>query len=112
MPVGMTQHALQMPAEAYEQIIADVQQPLRGSDVFISRAAEITTDGVTVTEVWETREQWGRWINASVRPHLLADAPEPTSPNCTTHSVGRRSAPPGEKPAYRGREGGCRVAGD
>jgi heme-degrading monooxygenase HmoA len=55
MPISMTQHAPQMPAEAYEQIIAEVQQPLRGSDGFISHAAEITTDGVTVTEVWETR---------------------------------------------------------
>jgi hypothetical protein len=31
-----------------------------------------------VTEVWETREQWERWFNASVRPHLPAHAPEPT----------------------------------
>ena len=77
MPISMTRHAPQMPAEAYEQI-ANVEQPLRGSGGFISRAAEITTDGVTVTEVWETREQWERWFNASVRPHLPADAPEPT----------------------------------
>jgi len=40
--------------------------------------AEITPDGVTVTEVWMTREQWERWFSASVRPHLPADAPEPT----------------------------------
>jgi hypothetical protein len=33
---------------------------------------------VTVTEVWMTREQWERWFSASVRPHLPADAPEPT----------------------------------
>jgi heme-degrading monooxygenase HmoA len=90
MPISMTQHAPRMPAEAYEQIIANVGQPLRESDGFISHAAEITPDGVTVTEVWETQEQWERWFNASVRPHLLADAPEPTSPNCTTHSVARR----------------------
>ena len=55
MPISMTQHAPQMPAEAYEQIIADVEQPLRGFDGFISHAAEITTDGVTATGVWETR---------------------------------------------------------
>lgn len=78
MPISMTQHAPQMPAEAYEQIIANVEQPLRESDGFISHAAEITTDGVTVTEFWQTREQWERWFNASVRPHLPADAPEPT----------------------------------
>ena len=32
MPISMTQHAPQMPAEAYEQIIANVGQPLRGCD--------------------------------------------------------------------------------
>jgi hypothetical protein len=64
-----------VPAQAYEQIIANVGQPLRESDGFISHAAEITPDGVTVTEVWETREQWERWFNASVSPHLPADAP-------------------------------------
>ena len=78
MPISMTQHAPQMPAEAYEQIIANVGQPLRSADGFISHVAEITADEVTVTEVWETREQWERWFNATVRPHLPADAPEPT----------------------------------
>jgi len=56
MPISMTQHAPQMPAEAYEQITANVGAPLRESDGFISHAAEITPDGVTVTEVCETRE--------------------------------------------------------
>ena len=37
-----------MPPEAYEQIIPNVGQPLRESDGFISHAAEITPDGVTV----------------------------------------------------------------
>ena len=73
----MTQHAPQMPAEATSRSLP-TSNPLRGSGRFISHAAEITTDGVTVTEIWETREQWERWFNASVRPHLPADAPEPT----------------------------------
>jgi heme-degrading monooxygenase HmoA len=78
MPISMTQRAPQMPAEAYEQIIANVGPPLCGADGFISHAAEITTDGVTVTEVWESREHWERWFNTAIRPHLPDDAPEPT----------------------------------
>jgi hypothetical protein len=61
-----------------QRIIANVGPPLRESDGFISHAAKITPDGVTVTEVWESREQWQRWFSTSVRPHLPADAPEPT----------------------------------
>jgi len=76
MPISMTQHAPQMPAVAYEQIIANVGQPLRESDGFISHAAEITPDGVTVTEVWETT--------------CPPTHPSRRSPNCTRHSVARR----------------------
>ena len=65
------------PPRPDERIIATVGEPLRESDGFISHAAEITPDGVTVAEVWATREQWERWFNASVRPHLPVDAPAP-----------------------------------
>jgi heme-degrading monooxygenase HmoA len=78
MSISMTQHAPGMPAQAYDETIANVAQQLRQSKGFISHAAEITPEGVTVTEVWETREQWECWFNASVKPHLPADAPEPT----------------------------------
>ncbi|HTP22411.1 MAG TPA: hypothetical protein VMJ65_22570 [Solirubrobacteraceae bacterium] len=74
----MTQHAPQRSAEAYEQIIANVGHPLRKSHGLISHAAEMTPDGVTVTEVWETREQWERWFNASVMPQLPAGEPTVT----------------------------------
>jgi heme-degrading monooxygenase HmoA len=67
-----------MPAAAYDQIIANLAQPLRSSEGFISHTAEINPDGVIVTEVWETRELWERWQTASVKPHLPPDAPEPT----------------------------------
>jgi len=78
MPIRMTQHAPGMPAQAYEEIIANVGQPLRQSEGFISHAAEVTPQGMTATEVWETREQWECWFDGSVRPHLPADSPEPT----------------------------------
>jgi len=58
---------------------------LRSSDGFISDAAEITADRVTVTEVWETREQWERWFNASVSHTYPPTHPNRPSPSCTTH---------------------------
>jgi hypothetical protein len=72
----MTLHAPQMPAEADEQIIANVAQPLRGSGGFISHAAEITTDGVTVTEVWETER-----IGSGGSTHPAGHTYPPTHPN-------------------------------
>jgi heme-degrading monooxygenase HmoA len=77
MPISMTQRSPGMPAAAYDAIIAHLAEPLCRSEGFISHAAEITPDGVTVTEVWKTRDHWERWHAASVKPHLPPDAPEP-----------------------------------
>jgi heme-degrading monooxygenase HmoA len=78
MPITMTNHAPGMTAEAYDQVMIHTAEPLRSSPGFISHTAQITPDGVTVTEVWESREQWQQWFDASVRPHLPAGAAEPT----------------------------------
>jgi hypothetical protein len=53
MPISMTQRSPGMPAAAYDEIIAHLAEPLRSSEGFISHAAQVTADGVTVTEVWE-----------------------------------------------------------
>ena len=52
MSISMTQHAPGMPGDAYDETMANVGEPLRQSPGFISHAAQITEDGVTVTEVW------------------------------------------------------------
>ncbi len=78
MPISVTTHAPGLPASVYDEVLANHTEPLRQSAGFISHAAEITPQGLTVTEVWETREQWERWFDASVRPSLPAGAPEPT----------------------------------
>jgi hypothetical protein len=67
-----------MPAAAYDEIMVHTAEPLRSSEGFISHAAAVIADGLTVSEVWETREQWERWYTESVKPHLPPDAPEPT----------------------------------
>ncbi len=57
MPISMIRRAPGMPV-AYDEIIAQVAEPLCSSEGFISNTAQITPDGVTVTEVWETHDQW------------------------------------------------------
>ena len=78
MAISMTQHAPGMPGDAYDETMANVAEPLRRSPGFISHTAQITGDGVTVTEVWESREQWENWFNNSVKPHLPPGTPPPT----------------------------------
>lgn len=89
MPIQMTNRAPGMPAEAYDEIMRDVAEPLRRSEGFISHAAQLTDAGLTVTEVWETREQWERWFDSSVRPHLPPGAHAPTVVELH-HVVGRQ----------------------
>ena len=77
MPITMTQQAPGMPLQAYDEIMAGVAEPLRQSPGFVSHVAQTDSDGITVTEVWESREQWEQWYTASVKPHLPPDAPAP-----------------------------------
>ena len=76
-----------MPADAYDGIIAHLAQPLRSSEGFISHAAEITPDGVTVTEVWEPAGTG----NAGT-PHPSNRTSRPTLPNRPSPSFTTRSA--------------------
>jgi heme-degrading monooxygenase HmoA len=66
-----------MPSQAYDQIIATVGESLRQSPGFLSHVAQVSADDVTVTEVWETRDQRELWYATSVMPHLSSDAPPP-----------------------------------
>lgn len=77
MPISMRNHAPGMPVEAYDEAMAHVGEALRGTEGFISHSAEVAADEVTVTEVWESREQWRAWFDAAVRPHLPPGASEP-----------------------------------
>lgn len=88
MAISMTQHAPGMPREVYDETMDNVGEPLRQSPGFISHVAQITQDGVTVTEVWESQEQWENWFNTSVKPHLPPGAPPPTVTQLH-HALGR-----------------------
>ncbi|MBV9418097.1 MAG: antibiotic biosynthesis monooxygenase [Solirubrobacterales bacterium] len=77
MPITMTQHAPGMPPHAYDEIMVGAGEPLRRSPGFVSHVAHASSDGITVTEVWESREQWEQWYTTSVKPHLPPDAPPP-----------------------------------
>jgi hypothetical protein len=57
-------------SQAYDQIIATVGESLRQSPGFLSDVAQVSADGLTVTEVWETRDQWEQcYATTPVMPH-------------------------------------------
>jgi hypothetical protein len=74
MPITMIQRSPRNASQAYDQIIATVGESLRQSPGLLSHVAQVSADGVTVTEVWETRDQW---YATPVMPHLSSDAPPP-----------------------------------
>lgn len=79
MPILMTAPVPGMTAEVYDQIIQNVGDALRAAPGFISHAAVVDAEGLTVTEVWESREQWEDYYTTTVRPNLPPDTPQPTT---------------------------------
>ena len=77
MPIQMTNHAPGMTAEVYDEVMTHAAAPMRAAPGFIAHAAQVRDDGVTVTEVWESEEDWRRWFDTAVRPHLPEGAPDP-----------------------------------
>lgn len=78
MPVSVITHIPNLPAEAYDAIAGEQAAPLREARGFISHAAAVSPDGVTVTEVWEQRDDWQRFFDERVKPHLPPGLPAPT----------------------------------
>jgi hypothetical protein len=77
MPIKMTSGAV-LPPEAYNDVAASLAGPLSHADGFMFHTAERTPEGIQVTEVWASREQFQRFFDAAVRPNLPPGVPEPT----------------------------------
>lgn len=78
MPVSVTTHLPGLPPQAYDEIASQQAAPLRAAPGFVSHAADVSADGVVVTEVWEQRADWERFFVERVQPHLPPGLPEPT----------------------------------
>jgi heme-degrading monooxygenase HmoA len=77
MAVSVTTHLPGLPAEAYDAIAAQQAEPLRAAPGFVSHAATVSSEGITVVETWEAREDWQQFFDL-VKPHLPPGLPAPT----------------------------------
>lgn len=66
-----------LPAEAYEEIVSNLEEPLRAAPGFLSHAGAADADGVTVTELWDDEADWRRFFEANVEPNLPPGLPAP-----------------------------------
>lgn len=70
MAVLIRHHATGDAAATYDQVIPQVAALLKQEPGFIYHAAFATSDGFTVSEIWESREQHDRFFNEQVKPNV------------------------------------------
>jgi heme-degrading monooxygenase HmoA len=70
-------HVPGMPAEAYDEILAGVRESQKGADGFVSHYGVVEDDGITVIEIWDSVDQHDAWFDATARPKLPPNTPEP-----------------------------------
>jgi heme-degrading monooxygenase HmoA len=70
-------HAPGMPPEVYDQIAAGVAESQMGAEGFVAHWSVVDDGGITVIEIWESKDQHDAWFDATVRPQLPPNTPEP-----------------------------------
>jgi heme-degrading monooxygenase HmoA len=59
-----------MDVGAYDQVASQLLPELKRQPGFIYHVAFADSDGLTVSEIWESREQHDRWFNEQVKPNV------------------------------------------
>ena len=75
MPIKMVITVPGMSGDVYDQVSSQVESSLKAAPGFISHAGEAGPDGTTVTELWDSRDQWQEYFDSTVRPNLPPDVP-------------------------------------
>jgi heme-degrading monooxygenase HmoA len=61
-----------LDAATYDQLIGHHEPHLRHQAGFQFHYAQPTTDGWTVTEIWDSAEAHAAWFDTNAKPHLPA----------------------------------------
>jgi heme-degrading monooxygenase HmoA len=73
MAVLVTMSAAGMDTSAYDQTAEKLTAVIKKQPGFIGHVACETPDGMSVAEVWATREQFDRWFEENVKPNVPFD---------------------------------------
>ncbi len=73
MAVLVRHHAAGMDAKTYDQAASQLSPQLKQQSGFMYHVAFPAPDGMTVSEIWETREQHARWFEENVKPNVPAE---------------------------------------
>ena len=66
-----------LPGETYDQIAGSLQDQLTAAPGFVAHAGSASSEGVTVTEIWDQESDWRRFFEANVQPNLPPGLPAP-----------------------------------
>ena len=73
MAVLFRHHSAGMDVAAYDQVSSQLLPQLKQQPGFMYHVAFATPDGLTVSEIWESREQHDRWFQEYVKPNVPAE---------------------------------------
>ena len=73
MPVLYRHHVPGMTGERYDQVSTELLPKLKQQPGFLYHVAFSEGDGLTVSEIWESREQHDEWFEENVRPNVPAE---------------------------------------
>ena len=62
-----------MGEEVYDQTSPNLIPQLKQQPGFMYHVAFATSDGMTVSEIWESRQQHDRWFEETVKPNVPAE---------------------------------------
>jgi hypothetical protein len=66
-------HSTGMDLAAYDEISSQLIPQLKQQPGFVYHVAFADSDGLTVSEIWESREQHDRWFDEQVKPNVPAE---------------------------------------
>lgn len=70
MPVLIRHHVAGMDAATYDQAASQLIPQLKQQAGFMYHVAFATPDGMTVSEIWESREPHDRFFEENVKPNV------------------------------------------
>ncbi len=70
MPILITAHVKGQTKEGYLMILNGIGEYLKNAPGLIMHTAHTADDGVTVVEIWNSKEEGDAWFSKNVVPNL------------------------------------------